>query len=225
MTRTAYNGCVISQLGAVLGDRSAQVREVRRVLDRYLVEIVEHYELCPWARTSRTGGELAVEILWGPPTVEDWVAASERAFASSAIRVAMLVAPELAITRNELHGVRDRVAKRAGSLGIAEFHPGATFDGQTPARLVPFLRRAPDPLLQCVPLSLLDHVRGPPLTVDRSAQIAMLVKAGGIMAVKPPIADRIATANHARVSQHEVEAKLTATIEDRSATYARLGIA
>jgi hypothetical protein len=209
----------------LVGERADQVREVRRVLDRYLVEIVEHYDLCPWARTSRTGGELAVEILWGTPTVEAWVAASERAFASSAIRVAMLVAPELEITRHALHDVRDRVAKRADALGIAEFHPSATYDGQTPARLVPFLRRAPDPLLQCVPLALLDQVRGPPLTVERSAQIAMLVRAGGVHAVKPPIADRIATANHARVSQHEFEAKLTAITDDRKASYARLGIA
>jgi hypothetical protein len=204
--------------------RADHVREVRRLLDRYLVEIVEYYDLCPWARTSRTDGELAVEILWGTPTVEEWVAASARAFASSEIRVAMLVAPELKITRTELHDVRDRVAKRADSLGIAEFHPAATFDAQTPARLVPFLRRSPDPLLQCVPLSLLDQVRGPPLTVERSAQIAMLVKAGGIHAVKPPIADRIASANHARVSQLELEAKLAAITEDRCVAYARLGI-
>ena len=201
-----------------------QGREVRRVLDRYLVEIVEHYDLCPWARTSRTGGELAVEILWGTPTIDEWVAASARAFASADIRVAMLVAPQLTITRGALHEVRDRVAKRADALGIAEFHPGATFDGQTPARLVPFLRRSPDPLLQCVPLALLDQVRGPPLTVERSAQIAMLVRAGGIHAVKPPIADRIASANHARVSQAEFEAKLAEIGQDRCEAYARLGI-
>jgi hypothetical protein len=205
--------------------RPAQAREVRRVLDRYLVEIVEHYELCPWARSSRTGGELAVEILWGVPTVEDWLAASVRAFTDPAIRVAMLVAPELVITRTALHEVRDRVAKRADALGIAEFHPAATYDGQTPARLVPFLRRSPDPLLQCVPLALLDQVRGPPLTVQRSEQIAMLVKAGGVHAVKPPLSDRIAIANHARVSQHECEAKLAAIMSDRSAAYARVGLA
>ena len=197
--------------------------EVLRVLDRYLVEIVEAYELCPWAKTSRTGGELAVEILWGTPTVAEWLAAASRAFTPQ-IKVAMLVAPELAITRGELHDVRDRVAREAGTLGIAEFHPDATFDNKTPARLVPFLRRSPDPLLQCVPLTLLDQVRGPPLTVERSAQIAMLVKAGGIHAVKPDIASRIASANHARVTQYEVEAKLAAIAEDRRTSYARVGI-
>lgn len=212
MTRHAYNGCV-----------DPKGREVRRILDRYLVEIVETYDLCPWAKTSRTGGELAVEILWGTPTLAMWVAAANRALAPS-IKVAMLVAPELRITRSELHDVRDQVAREVGTLGIAEFHPDATYDGKTPARLVPFLRRSPDPLLQCVPLTLLDQVRGPPLTVERSAQIAMLVKQGGIHAVKPDIASRIASANHARVAQHEVEAKLAAIDVDRADSYARVGI-
>jgi hypothetical protein len=212
MTRHAYNSCV-----------DDKAREALRILDRYLVEIVEAYELCPWARTSRTGGELAVEILWGTPTLAMWVDAANRAFAPTT-KVAMLVAPELRITRSELHDVRDQVAREIGTLGIAEFHPDAQFDNKTPARLVPFLRRSPDPLLQCVPLTLLDQVRGPPLTVDRSAQIAMLVKAGGIHAVKPDIASRIASANHARVDQHEVEAKLAAIAADRATSYARVGI-
>lgn len=212
MTRHAYNGCV-----------DPKAREARRILDRYLVEIVETYDLCPWAKTSRTGGELAVEILWGTPTLAMWVEAANRALAPS-IKVAMLVAPELRITRSELHDVRDQVAREVGTLGIAEFHPDATYDGKTPARLVPFLRRSPDPLLQCVPLTLLHQVRGPPLTVERSAQIAMLVKAGGIHAVKPDIASRIASANHKRVEQHEVEAKLAAIDVDRVESYARVGI-
>jgi hypothetical protein len=202
----------------------ARAHEVRRLLDRYLAEIVEEYDLCPWARTSRAGGELAVEILWDTPTLDEWLAAARRAFSSPAIRVAMLVAPELALSRQELHGVRDQVAKQIGTLGVAEFHPDATFDAKTPARLVPFLRRSPDPMLQCVPLALLDSVRGPPLDVDRAMQIAMLVRAGGVHAVKPELADRIARTNHARVSQAEVEAKLAAIAEDRATSYARVGI-
>jgi len=199
-------------------------REVRRLLDRYLVEIVEAYELCPWAKTSRTGGELAVEILWGQPTSEAWLAAATRAFTDPGIKIAMLVAPELVIERTAFHTVRDELAKRAGSLGIAEFHPDARYDAKTPARLVPFLRRSPDPLLQCVPLALLDQVRGPSLDVTRSEQIAMLVKAGGIQAVKPPIADRIAVANHARVDEQAFEATLASIQADRAESYARVGI-
>ena len=213
MTRRAYNGCVDPRVG-----------EARRLLDRYLVEIVETYELCPWAKTSRTGGELAVDFLWGTPTLAEWTEAATRAFQDPNIRVAMIVAPELAITRQALHGIRDEVAKRAATLGVAEFHPDATYDGATPARLVPFLRRSPDPMLQCVPLALLDQMRGPPMNVERSEQIAMLVRAGGFDAVKAPLVDRIATQNHARVIQIEVEAKLAAIAADRAARYPRVGI-
>jgi hypothetical protein len=202
----------------------ARPREVRRLLDRYLVEIVEAYELCPWAKTARTGGELAVEILWGQPTSDAWLAAATQAFVDPAIKIAMLVAPELRIERIAFHAVRDELAKRTGTLGIAEFHPDAPYDAKTPARLVPFLRRSPDPLLQCVPLALLDQVRGPSLDVTRSEQIAMLVKAGGIHAVKAPIADRIAAANHARVDEHAFEATLASIQADRTESYARVGI-
>ncbi|MEO6776368.1 MAG: hypothetical protein ABI467_25725 [Kofleriaceae bacterium] len=201
-----------------------RVAEARRLLDRYLVEIVETYDLCPWAKTSRTGGELAVEFLWGTPSVEAWAEAAIRAFADPDIRIAMVVAPELAITRHELHRVRDAVAKRTGTLGIAEFHPEAEYDGLSPARLVPFLRRSPDPMLQCVPLALLDQLRGPPLTVERSEQIALLVKAGGVDAVRPPLTDRIAAQNHARIDEREVEAKLAAIAADRAESYPRVGI-
>ncbi|HEY0253608.1 MAG TPA: DUF1415 family protein [Kofleriaceae bacterium] len=193
--------------------------EARRILDRYLVEIVEHYELCPWAKTSRTGGELYVEFLWGTPTDAEWAASACRAFAGSKIRVAMLVAPELVITRKDFHETRDRLSRANGTLGVAEFHPDAPFDAQTPARLVPFLRRSPDPLLQCVPLALLDQVRGPPLTVDRSAQIAMLVKQGGLAAVKPPLAERIARENHARVTKDDFDQRFDAIAADRRASY------
>lgn len=201
-----------------------RAREVRRLLDRYLVEIVEAFELCPWAKPARTGGELAVEILWGTPTGDAWLAAATRAFADPAVKIAMLVAPQLAIARTDFHAVRDALAKRAGTLGIAEFHPDAPYDAKSPARLVPFLRRSPDPLLQCVPLALLDQVRGPSLDVTRSEQIAMLVKAGGVHAVKPPIADRIAATNHARVDEHTFEATLARILADRRDSYARVGI-
>jgi len=94
----------------------------------------------------------------------------------------------------------------------------------TPARLVPYIRRSPDPLLQLVPLSLLATVRGKPQTVDRMQQIQAL---GGVAA--PPrrdAADRIADANHATVSA--AHAAITSTLEDiaadRRRSYELVGI-
>jgi hypothetical protein len=136
----------------------------------------------------------------------------------------MVLAPETARTPAQLRAVRDRVVTRVPAAGVADFHPEAALDLASPARLVPFLRRSPDPLLQLVPLALLDSVRGAPPTADRVTQVQML---GGIA---PPsrgdVADRIAAANHATVTAHaaQIAGVLDDIAADRRASYARAGI-
>lgn len=198
--------------------------EVLRILDRYLTEVVEAYDLCPWARMARERGEVQIEVLWGTPTIEAWVAAAEVLLARAKVQVAMVVAPELVIRPGELHDARNEVSTRMPTVGIAEFHPDAALDLATPARLVPYVRRSPDPLLQLVPLALLANVRGTSPTVDRMHQILAL---GG---VAPPLrrdaADRIAEDNHATVSASH--AAITSTLEDiaadRRRSYELVGI-
>jgi hypothetical protein len=220
MTRVLYNGCV-----------DERFREVRRILDRYIIEIVEASDLCPWARPARLAGELAVDVVAGAPTVDAWVSAAEAAFGlgqarpsaspTARTRVAMIVAPELACTPAELRHARDAVAARMGTFGVADFHPDAVYDDATPARLVPFLRRSPYPLLQLVPLAILDEVRGAPPVAPRSAQAQML---GGVAPTpRGDIADRIAADNHARVRARraELEARLADIFADRDASTSR----
>jgi hypothetical protein len=213
MTRQAYNGCV-----------SEKLAEVRRILDRYLVEVVEAYDLCPWARTARTGGELAVEVLFGEPSDAAWVEAAATLLARRETRVAMVVAPETAMSTADLRALRDRVAARIPSAGIAHFHPEAPLDLASPARLVPFLRRSPDPLLQLVPLALLDTVRGAPPAVDRVQQAQMLL--GQAAPPRGDVADRIAATNHTRVSAEAdaLVALLDEIARDRRESYARVGL-
>ena len=205
-------------------DRSA---EVRRILERYLVEVVERHELCPWARAARERGELAVGILWGAPPAGAWVAEAERLLALPGARVAMVVAPELAIARAAFGALRDTVASRIPSAGVAEFHPDAALDLATPARLVPFLRRSPDPLLQLVPLALIDAVRAvravPPVA-PLAQQATML--GGHAAAARREVTAQIAAANHATVAAaHAAIAQaLDAIAADRRAAYARVGI-
>jgi hypothetical protein len=197
---------------------------VLRILDRYLIEVVERYELCPWACAARLGGELGVSIAWGTPTLEDWIAAAEELLARPEVRVAMVVAPELAIAPAALRALRDRVAARLPRAGVADFHPEAALDLATPARLVPFLRRAPDPLLQLVPLALLEAARGRQPPLDLAAQARLLGGRG-----EPPrgdVADRIAAANYATATRHAaaMAAALDAIAADRAAAYARAQI-
>ena len=193
------------------------------MFERYLVEVVEKYDFCPWARGARDKGEMAVEVVWGTPTVEAWVTAAAELLGRPGIVVAMVIAPELSITASELHGVRGEVAARIATAGVAEFHPLATLDLVTPARLVPFVRRSPDPLLQLVPLALLDSVRATsPALRAKQAQIL----SGRAAPPRPDAAARIAAANHATVSaaHAEIERTLDAIAADRAETYAALGI-
>jgi hypothetical protein len=192
-----------------------------RLLDRYLVEVVETYDLCPWARPARLNGELAVDVLWGQPTLANWVATAEALLTRRGVLVAMVIAPELTAP---LTPIRNRVAASIKTAGVADFHPDATLDLATPARLVPFLRKSPDPLLQLVPLALLEAVRGAPPVVDLTNQAEIL--AGNAAALRGDIADRIAAETHARVSANPaaLEMKFAELAADRERSYARVGI-
>jgi hypothetical protein len=187
--------------------------EVRRILERYLVEVVEAYQLCPWARGARERGEIAVEIVCGAPDDDSLVTTAERALARG--RVAMVVTPTWAISAAELRAVRDRIAQRIPTAGIAEFHPAATLDLATPARLVPFLRRSPDPMLQLVPFAILDEVRALPVAADLARQAAILRGADAPV----DVAVSIAKANHEAVTAHANE--IAAIFDDIAADRAR----
>lgn len=189
-----------------------------------MVEIVEAYGLCPWAKSARLGGEVAVEVLWGTPTVDAWVAASEALLARTETRVAMVVAPELAASPQELRSVRDQVGARISWAGVAHFHPDSPLDAATAPRIVPYLRRSPDPLLQLVPLSLLDSVRGAANEITRADQLKMLGNKAPVH--RGDVADQIAIDNHARVvgAADDVAARLADIAADRRRAYAAAGI-
>jgi hypothetical protein len=200
----------------------ARELEVRRVLDRYLVEVIEAYNLCPWARGARQSGELVIAILWGSPTVDEVCAAAAAALATPGMRVAMLSFPEAPLVARDLRAFRDAILARTPA-GIADFHPDAELDLLTPARLVSFLRRSPDPMLQLVPLAILDAVRTPAFVPDLAQQTAML---DGTHPSTEDIGDKIAAVNHATVTRDAaaIIARLADIAADRAASYARVGI-
>lgn len=199
--------------------------EVRRLLDRYLIEIVEPYGLCPWAKSARTGGEISVGILWGErPTIDAWVTIARELIARPTTRVAMVLAPELELTPNELRMDREQVGRVVDNCGVADFHPDVELDLATASRLVPFLRRSPDPLMQLVPLSILDVIRRQ-TAVTLSDQAKAL---GGIAYNNPDdIGDEILANNYERVQRDGAEmTRLLAEIAtDRRTSYPNVGIA
>lgn len=194
------------------------------MLDRYIVEVVEKYDLCPWSRPARLAGEVGIDVVWGTPTLDMWATAADLLLASG-VRVAMVVAPELACTPGELRTIRDEVSARVKNVGVAHFHPDAPLDLATPPRLVPFLRRSPDPLLQLVPLALLDSLRTGTQVVSESALQAQML-AGTADPPRDDVGDVIADANHARVSREAatIQAVLDDIRADRERSYARVKI-
>lgn len=191
--------------------------EVRRILGRYLTEVIERYNLCPWARSARTSGELEIRVMFGRPTADEVCAVALEILAVPTMRVGMIVFPEAPLRSRDLRAFRDVILKHAPA-GIADFHPDASYDALTPARLVSYLRRSPDPMLQLVPLAILDAVRTPTYVADAAAQLAML---DGTHPAVEDIGDRIAATNHATVTaKHaEVVVALDAIHADRARSY------
>ena len=148
--------------------RAAFERELLRLNDRYVIEFVEAFGLCPFARTARERGSSVRRVLWldrlEPGAL---VAYAERELAAiEGLEVAQVILPALACTPSEFQRLATEVnrlhAERAAPnrplFVLAPFHPAASYSDASGARLVPFFRRTPDPTLQCVRLSVLDHI-------------------------------------------------------------------
>lgn len=198
--------------------------QVIRLLERYLVEIVERYNLCPWARNARQHGEVSIEVVWGTPDSATWIGAARHALGRPGAVVAMVIAPELSSDRWGMHQIRNDVAAALPWAGVAEFHPEAELDLASPARLVPFTRRSPDPMLQLVPLEVLRSVRASPPALDLVEQAQVL--GGRIIPQRRDAADRIAATNHATVgaAADAMLATFADIAADRERSYAAAGI-
>jgi hypothetical protein len=204
---------------------TAVALEARRLLDRYLIEVVEAFELCPWAASARRRGEILVAIIGDGPHVDAQVkAAVDEVSADETVAIGMVVLAAAPLTPSGLRRLRDRVLEGRRDVAIADFHPEAAVDLTSAARLVPFLRRSPDPMLQVVPHRVLATVKRTVSSVLRADQLAMLA---GLAAPVPSMADRVADANRAtvvRVGPEVVAAVIDDIRRDRDHTYARLGL-
>lgn len=148
--------------------RAAFERELLRLNDRYVVEFVEAFGLCPFSRSAREKGAVLRRVFWldrpepGPVLafVEGELAALE------GVEVCLAIFPTLGCSSgefqhfatevNRLHA--ERAAPRRPTFVLAPFHPGASYNDASAARLVPFFRRSPDPTLQFVRLAVLDRI-------------------------------------------------------------------
>lgn len=201
---------------------AALEREARRLLDRYQAEVVERFGICPWAEPARARGEVRVAVV----DADDAGAALDAFLGDASAAIGLVVMPRFAGDARALRRLRDELlaGERTRVLALADFHPDAARDDSAPERLVPWLRRSPDPMLQAVRHETLASLRRQATTLEPAAQVAAVVGRA-----PPPRADpaaAVAATNLAlvRARGDAVAAALDDIARDREVTYARLGV-
>jgi hypothetical protein len=214
----------------------AWVREALRLLERYQVEVVESFGLCPWAGSSRRSGHVDARVVLavGAEAQEASLEAIAEWTGDEVVEVALLVYPRLEISPGEFDDFTARLrsadAERHVLGGVpfamAAFHPHAPADVSDAELLIPFLRRTPDPTVQLVRAAALERVRASAPQGTQYVDVETLeVELMGGASVSLPLRERIARANLAtvaRIGVAEIEQRLDEIREDRRATYGRL---
>lgn len=178
--------------------------------DRFLREVVEAHDFCPWARHCRESGGLERRVVpLETPSPADLLPLV-RELASEAfahVEVALLLLPRVTLSALDFErfvaSIRDaRAAEEPRpTFFCVAFHPDSPPNFDTPGRTVSLLRRSPDPTIQLVRAAMLDRARGPDLedTIYVDASAIDLTKP---MPPRPPsVSNRIARSNHQRVHE------------------------
>jgi len=210
------------------------VAETTRLYRRYESELVDAHGLCPYAAQARRDGRVRELVL----LQRDMRSTAPSLAAIDALDedadLVLLIYPRLPADRAPFEQfaarVRDaEVARRVlgtAPFVFAVFHPLATADLGDAERLIPFLRRTPDPTLQLLRTSVLERIRGAvahgtefvdPRNLDLLEQTSA-----------PTLRERIAQANLGttnRVGVETLKRTLDAIAEDREATYRALALA
>ncbi len=235
MVRTAapYPGrprCAYTQ---VVGE-SEWRKEVLRINARYLSEVVEQFDLCPWAKSVRNTAKLH-RVVYSQSAdapgllsrlakdIEDFVTITEA-------EIGLLILPNFGGDNGSFRSfVASLEAAHAEAhprhdipLAMASFHPRAKADLSSPARLVSFIRRSPDPTIQLVRRESMAKVRqgsggGSMFAESLEAFLPMMGKKA-----KLSVSDGIAQSNLETVERMGIpalEAILNDIAEDRETSY------
>ena len=140
-----------------MSPRERLAREAIRLHDRYQLELIERFALCPWAKHAREANRTQTHVLLDTPCVPDELApVLERWDTDQSVDVAFVITPKFG-------DGPEAFARWAASLAAllddrflsALFHPGVD---QT-AGSVRFFRQTPDPTVQLVRRARLEEVR------------------------------------------------------------------
>lgn len=215
-------------------ERARVTGEAIRVYRRYAREFVESFGLCPWAERARLDASTTERVLFqqGIDTFSEPLAIAEELAATPAIEVALLIFPWMNAGPVEFERFVSELWRRhaegsalhSPSFAMAAFHPLGELDLASPARLVPFVRRTPDPTVQLVRMDVLERVRsgtpGGTEFFDPSLLSPERLRATAPLSLR----ERVARANHRALSGTELERALRvleSVHADRQQSYGR----
>jgi hypothetical protein len=150
---------------------AALVAQALRVNGRYVEEVVIGWDLCPWAARAWLDRQVVQRVFTDAALDGGPVAAFIDALvAKPDAAIGLAIFPRVACTIGAWESFAERVrrARADAPFLAAAFHPDyRAADGPLDAaRLVPFIRRTPDPTIQLVRASLIERLRG-----DASADV------------------------------------------------------
>ncbi|NLE86389.1 MAG: DUF1415 domain-containing protein [Myxococcales bacterium] len=218
-------------------DDATLEREAVRLCRRYIDEVVLPFDFCPWAAPALRQQRVEIIALsqpvatLGPPLVQaarQGARALDRCWQRPELELVLLVYPRFRLARADFDALVRAVRDEAGARFVmAAFHPDATADTSHPERLVPFLRRSPDPMVQALRKDVLDRIEPGRGTGTAFVSLDRFL-AGDVSAPPGPSPrERVARANLEtvqRVGLRDVERALLAIHDDRRDTYAALGL-
>lgn len=155
-----------------LGDDYAAdlARATIEVYERYAIEVVERFGFCPWARAARESDNVVLRVIscTDPGDFgESLRLLDELHRQPGAADIALFIYPLLDLDRlafedyaRRLRTRTEHTSPKLDAYAMAAFHPAASADLSHPDRLVPFVRRSPDPTLQLVRKSALSGIKG-----------------------------------------------------------------
>lgn len=208
-------------------------READRLHRRYLVEIVECCGLCPWAERARLQGHTRSAVLLHADDqgLQPAIARLDEWAAEPRIDIGFILFPRLRLERVEFDAFVGRLRSAEAlrrppgepAFALAAFHPDAEADLGDPDRLVPFLRRSPDPCVQAIRMATLNRLRSRAPEGTQFVDVSRLDESVPCEAL--PVRERIARANQETVRRVGVEwfaARIADIQRDRERTYASL---
>ena len=215
-----------------------------KVYERYAVEVVERFGFCPWARAARESGQVTLRVVFSADHDDFDESLSllselhEQASDTGGTDIALFVYPLLDLDRLAFEDYARRLRARAeagphfghgplDAFALAAFHPSANADLSHPDRLVPYVRRTPDPTVQLVRKSALFGIKG--LSSGTAFLDVSTLTADAFKALQEPapkaVRERIAEQNLTTVRDTgtaAIDAVLTDIAEEREAAHQRL---